>query len=174
MPFPATEFPHARLRRRAADALVERQRAAEDLADGVARIERGIGRLVDHLDAPQMVAAAVVQPRGETRPSKLTQPAAGGSSPVTTRARVDLPDPGLADDRDGVSARHVDRDVLQDRVAAIARRDIGDAEQRRRPFRRRPRPRASAPPRAIGIGRLRRSSICAVGASSTTVRDAGP
>ena len=31
----------------------------------MAGVERGIGRLVDHLDAPQMVTTALAQPRGE-------------------------------------------------------------------------------------------------------------
>ncbi len=47
----------------AAEAEIEFQRPADGVAHRVARIERHVGRLVDHLDAPQLLARALLEGR---------------------------------------------------------------------------------------------------------------
>ena len=65
----------------AAHAEVEFQRPADDGADGLARVHRHIGHLVDHLQLPQIVLAAVGQPVCERLAAEgdgaLAQAAAG-------------------------------------------------------------------------------------------------
>ncbi|MCY1446275.1 hypothetical protein D9M71_628290 [compost metagenome] len=45
------------------EAQIKRQRPADNVDDALARIQRGVGDLVDHLDAPQLLLAALAKVR---------------------------------------------------------------------------------------------------------------
>ena len=45
-------------------------------------------------------------------PSNRTTPASGSINRKRSRASVDLPQPGLADDADGLARRHLERDAV--------------------------------------------------------------
>ena len=98
---------------RASKAQLMLQRAPHDVAHPAARIERGVGHLIDHLHAAQQVLAAVLERRRQVVPSKTTWPLVGGSRPVMTRASVDLPEPDSPTTATVRPARHLDLDVMQ-------------------------------------------------------------
>ena len=70
------------------------QRLGEDLADGHARVERGVGVLEDDLHVRGAAGAARCVEAGDRRsPSKRTAPAVGSIRRRTSRPIVDLPQP---------------------------------------------------------------------------------
>ncbi len=64
-------------------------------------------------------------------PLKRTSPAARGKRPVTTRAKVDLPEPELADHSHRIAFAHFEANVVDDfRLAWIVGADVVDGEDR--------------------------------------------
>ena len=70
-----------------------RQRLGDDARDGLARIERSIRVLEHHLDVAPGLAQLLARQRMQVAPEQPHAAGGGRSNAMTSRARVDLPEP---------------------------------------------------------------------------------
>ncbi|MNZ64338.1 hypothetical protein D3C78_825060 [compost metagenome] len=112
------------------EAQIKRQRPADNVDDALARIQRGVGDLVDHLDAPQLLLAAlakvcrqgfaVVQHLAVGRWQQTGDQPRGGAF-ATAR---------LADHRQGLTTVELEGNVVQHRLLAITGATVAQFQQR--------------------------------------------
>ena len=83
--------------------------SSDGLADAHARVERGEGVLEHGLDPRRAACGRAAIDRRRRRDAR--DPALGSRMPAITRPRVDLPQPGLADEAERLAARDRERDL---------------------------------------------------------------
>ena len=109
-----------------------RSGSADDLADGHARVERGVGVLEDDLHAPAQRRSRVAGESGRCRcPRRRTRPPVGSIRRRTERPSVDLPQPdsptrpasrrARSSKRDAVDGAHQPTDLAAEQAARIGK-----------------------------------------------------
>ena len=131
------QLPNPILLRPAAQPEAHLQRSAENVADPVPRVERGVRHLVDELHPAQLVSGApAVRPvNGVPVEADLTPD--GGKQAGHDPGQRRLPAARLSDDADGVATFDVDIDVSEDRELRpavqnlpVAGAHVGDLQRR--------------------------------------------
>lgn len=125
------QFLHPRPKHPALAARELAHRAGQNLADIVARVQRGIRRLIDHLDIAQRLGPAFGQSRFQRRvvPEKL--PRGGGQQPRDHPRESGFPRPAFPHHRRGLAARKGEVEIIQHGHRPIGRRNPLAADQRR-------------------------------------------
>ena len=96
----------------AAAAEIEPERPADDLADRLARVQRDVGHLVDHLDAAQLVAAALLVAARQAGAGKGDLAALARQQAGDDAGQRALAAARLADHGQRLAARHGQADIV--------------------------------------------------------------
>ncbi|MNL12350.1 hypothetical protein D3C87_1332160 [compost metagenome] len=114
----------------ALEAEVERQRPADDVDDALAWVQRRVGDLVDHLDAPQLLLAALAKVRRQGF-AVVQHLAIGGRQQAGDQARRGaLATAGFADHGQGLPAIKLQRNIMQHRLVAVTGATLAQFQQR--------------------------------------------
>ena len=98
---------------RAAHVEVELQRAADDRADGLTRVHRHVGHLIDHLQLAQVLAGAARQIGGQLAPGKGDLTIARRQQTGDHPRQRGLARAGFAHNRQRLPRMKLDIDVVQ-------------------------------------------------------------
>ena len=112
---------------RACQPAIEFQRAAKDILDSLARVQRRVGHLIDKLDTPQLVARARRQIWRHRLSVKFQIAGAWRQQPGEDARQCGLPASGFADDANGLAAFDGDIDVAKHHCCRRAVRPLAIA-----------------------------------------------
>ncbi|MNS42859.1 hypothetical protein D3C72_752510 [compost metagenome] len=114
----------------ALEAQIKRQWPTDDIDDALTRVQRRVGDLVDHLDAPQLFLAALTKVRRQgfavVQHLAVSRRQQAGDQP----RRGALAATGFTDHRQGLAAIQLQRYVVQHRLPAITGAAVAQLQQR--------------------------------------------
>ncbi len=122
---------------RPAYAEIELQRPADNLPDRLPRIHGDVRHLVDHLQRPQLLAAAILESRRQRLAIEDDRAAARRQETRHHTRERRLARSGLPDHGERLPRRHVQRHVVQDLHRGVGSVHVFDLEERSRLIRRR-------------------------------------